>query len=119
MNNAHIVIWNEAHPDDLMPQKGFVIHHKDGDHSNNILSNLEKVTKKWHDAFHKKGDRNPAKRPEVRALISKHHPHLSGKDHPIFGIHRTEETKRKMSEAKKGKPWTKARRQASVKGEAI
>jgi len=39
--------------------------------------------------------------------------------HPMLGKHQSADTKRKMSEAKKGKPWTEARRTAQIKRKEV
>lgn len=53
------------------------------------------LTHKEHQSLHKKGEKNPAKREDVRKKISESH---KGKKF-------SEEAKQKMSEAKKGKHW--------------
>ncbi len=67
-------IWNITHPEDpILPGTGYVIHHKDHNHSNNATDNLQKMTD------------------------SEHRIHHSRK-----GIPRSEETKRKISIANLG-----------------
>lgn len=45
---------------------------------------------------------------ESRKLISEHHADFSGENHPIYGKHLSESTKRKIGEAGKGRiPWNK------------
>ena len=61
-------------------KKGFDIHHIDGNKFNNSLSNLVYLTRSEHVKIHHKG-----------------------KNHPFYGKHHSEETKLKMSAAKKGK----------------
>lgn len=40
----------------------------------------------------------------TKNLIKEHHAHLKGKDNPSYGIRRTEEQKRRISESRKGIP---------------
>jgi hypothetical protein len=49
---AHLV-WLEAHPDDVV-QKGYVIHHLDGDKLNDVIENLEKIPLAAHVARHRR-----------------------------------------------------------------
>ena len=50
----------------------------------------------------KEGGNNHTHSEETRKLISKHHADFSGENHPMWGKHHSEETKRKLSEIKKG-----------------
>lgn len=90
-------VWNKAHPDDPMPQKGFVIHHKDGDPDNNEPDNLEKMEKRKHDRLHHIGENNVAKRSDVRIKMAEKA--KGNKSH--LGFTHTEETKIKLSINKK------------------
>lgn len=46
-------VWNDAHPDDkVLIGSGYVVHHKDLDHTNNALENLQKMTKTDHTILH-------------------------------------------------------------------
>ena len=57
---------------------GCVIHHKDGVKTNNCIMNLQLLTKSEHHKLHSKCE-----------------------NHPMFGKHHSDETRRKISEAKK------------------
>lgn len=59
---------------------GYVVHHKDGNKSNNCIMNLELMTVSEHNSFHSKG-----------------------KNHPLYGTHCSKETKQKIREANTGK----------------
>jgi len=81
---AHFV-WNHYNPDNLY-RKGYNVHHKDGNILNDHISNLELLTIEEHTSFHHKGKYGP----------------WNGKKH-------SEETKKKMSLAKKGIKFSKER----------
>lgn len=49
--------------------------------------------------------------PETREKISRNHADFSGKNHPQYGTHLSEETKKKISKAHRGKKLTKEHRQ--------
>lgn len=44
--------WNHYHPDDLMPQEGFVVHHKNRNKIDDCKRNLEKLTIEEHAHSH-------------------------------------------------------------------
>jgi len=50
---SHIKIWIENHPNEII-YEGEVIHHINGNHHDNRIENLEKMTKKEHDKYHNK-----------------------------------------------------------------
>lgn len=50
--------------------KNNVIHHKNHCKLDNRLENLELMSKHEHLSLHKRGDKNPAKKPEVRKKLS-------------------------------------------------
>ena len=85
----HRKIYEELIGD--IPQ-GHVIHHKDYNKWNNALSNLELMSLGEHSSLHNSGKGNPM-----------YDVHLSGEKNHFYGKHHTAETKRKISEANKGK----------------
>lgn len=128
MNDARKIhkIWNKYNPDNLMPEKGYVIHHKDGNHKNNEIDNLQKMTKSDHFSLH---NIDKIKSPETREKmsawqkgkklskehkqhLSENHADFSGENHPFYGKHQSEESKKLISKNKKGVPWSQARRAA-------
>lgn len=78
---AHIV-WNFNNPDNQW-QKGYVIHHKDGNSFNDCIYNLELMTISEHRKLHTKGDKNPN-----------------------YGLSMSKEQKQVISRANKGKKRT-------------
>ena len=48
--------WNHYHPDDLMPQKGFCIHHSNGNKLDDSENNIKKWTRLEHGQFHMNGN---------------------------------------------------------------
>ena len=72
-------VWNKYYPDDPIFD-GECIHHKDFNHDNNKKYNLQKMTVGEHMRLH----------------------HI-GKNHSLYGVGHTEETKIKMSKAQKGR----------------
>lgn len=88
MEKSHVV-WNKYNPDNPWV-KGMVVHHKDKNHDNNNIDNLELMSKKEHVNFHKAGV--PwTEESKLKDRIS----HLGKKA--------SDETKQKMSTLKKGK----------------
>ena len=69
--------------------EGYVIHHKDGNKLNNCIFNLQLMKDSDHKSFHLKGDKHP--------WFGK-----TGKDHPCYGLHRSIEQRRKISERMRG-----------------
>ena len=90
-----------------------VIHHNDGDPENNEIWNLIPMTSAEHNTLHHKGMSMPE---EAKQKISNS---LKGDKNPFYGRHHSEETKKKLSESRKGKPGTKhtdeSKRQISLK----
>lgn len=82
-------VWNKHNPDDpILPDTGYVIHHKDEDPFNNDISNLQKMT----DIEHKKY-------------------HTSNGRHPNQGKKFSKKLRKKLSEAHKGqKAWNKGKK---------
>lgn len=58
-------VWNKAHPDDLV-ERGDVIHHKNEDHQDDRIENLEKTHQSKHARGHGLGRKH---RPESRQLM--------------------------------------------------
>ena len=96
--NIYHEIWNEYNPNNpWKPGLDLVIHHKDGNHYNNDISNLELMAKLKHMSLHKLGIKlsEETKRKIGEAEL--------GEKHHYYGKHRSEEHKRKISEGHKGK----------------
>ncbi len=93
-------VWNDTNPEDpILPDTGYVLHHKDHDHSNNAPSNLKKMTTFAHMSYHMKR-RTVSEKTRRKMADSK------------VGHQHSEETKRKISASKVGKnlgwiPWNK------------
>jgi len=49
---SHLV-WLEHHPEDTIP-RGYVIHHLDGNKTNDVIENLEKISLAAHVARHRR-----------------------------------------------------------------
>lgn len=52
VNEAHVKIWNQTHPDDPLKDDE-LIHHINGDHNDNHPDNLKKIKKNEHGPYHK------------------------------------------------------------------
>lgn len=80
------------------------VNHKDENKKNNCVENLEWCTAEYNMNY---GTRNERAGIAIsKALKGKY----VGENHPAFGLHRSEESKRKNSEAHKGKiPWMKGK----------
>ena len=84
-------IWNDNYPKDMIIEgDGYIIHHKDGNHNNNVLNNLQKMTAGAHSILHQKG--KPKSKVHKLKLARSH-----------MGMKASEETKLKMSMSRKGK----------------
>jgi hypothetical protein len=78
--------------------KGYVVHHIDGDKTNNCILNLSMMKETEHLKLHNKGENNHwygKKRPE-------HSKRMIGGNNPNYGKHHTEETKQKIREKHNG-----------------
>ena len=73
-----------------------IINHKDENPSNNHISNLEWCTNKYNCNYGTKKER----------LSKKLKGKFIGENNPMYGKHHTEETKKEMSETRKGKKFT-------------
>lgn len=115
------IIWNRHNPDDRIEREyngrgknKFVIHHKDENHDNNNIKNLEKMTFKKHSILHYKNN------PQVGITIEMKNKGFTGRKHTeeskrktsksLLGRKHTEETKRKIGLKHKGKIMSKEAR---------
>ena len=92
---------------------GMDIHHIDENKMNNSLSNLVYLSKSEHMKIHKKGEKHPM----YGKLVSEETKRKLSE--AAKGKHHSEETKRKMSEARKGKHFseeTKRKMSEAAKG---
>jgi hypothetical protein len=122
-------IWNLYYPNNkIIKGDGYIIHHKDGNNFNNIISNLEKITPSKHTSIHiKQGDlgfrkgnkiwlgRKHSKESKIKIGKSSKNRicsdetkkkislAVSGKKNGFYGKNHTEEMKTYMSNSKKGK----------------
>ena len=48
-----VKVWMDAHPGETVP-RGYVIHHLDGDKTNDVIENLEKISLAAHVARHRR-----------------------------------------------------------------
>jgi len=94
-----------------------VVHHLDGDKSNNTAENLVCMTKSDHSYLHSildktgirvgktnKGKTSPMKDKQHTEEAKKKMSELNkGENNPMFGKYQSEEVKRKISESKSGK----------------
>jgi len=74
-----------------------VIHHNDGNKSNNEIWNLIPMTPAEHNTLHHKGTHHTE---EIKQQISNS---MKGENNPFYGKSHSEESKQKISEANKGK----------------
>jgi len=82
LNGEHADIswyyWNLYHPDDPIKHKdNLEIHHKDFNHSNNDIDNLQKMTRRKHMILHGKHMSE-----ETKMKMSKNHADFSGNKNP-------------------------------------
>ena len=77
-------------------KEGMDIHHLDENKLNNSLSNLVYLTRSEHTKIHHKCQTLSEETKQKMSEAKK------GEKHPLYGKQLSEETKRKMSEAKKG-----------------
>ena len=71
---------------------GVVIHHEDGNPTNNEIWNLVPMTLAEHNTIHTKGR---IASDELRKRLSEQR---QGKNHPMYGKHHSEESRKKISE---------------------
>jgi hypothetical protein len=99
-------VWNLYNPSDLVTENE-VIHHKDGNSLNDEINNLYKTVQSLHAKKHMQGCNNPQ-----FGKFGKDHPAygnighwtgkegtlkgVTGKNHPCFGLERTDVSKRNI-----------------------
>jgi len=95
---------------DYKLEKNEIIHHIDENKENNNLDNLKLMIKRYHDIFHRSGDKHPkgmlgkfhsdetkSKISEKRKIKFKNGDlNFKGENHPMFGKKHLEKTKRLM-----------------------
>lgn len=103
---AHSV-WNEHNPNNPW-QKGYVIHHKDGNSLNDSIENLQLITKGKHNGIHH--NKNKYNLGHKHSEESKMKMSLLQKGHIVL-----DKTKEKISEKLKGrKPSEEARKKMGI-----
>lgn len=82
--------------------KGYVVHHKDYNGSNNNFDNLEVLSKEMHDNLHDiSGDKNPMRRFPEKNIFNNSEVQRRIREKYHIGAKRTEETKKKIGEKTK------------------
>ena len=94
----HRLVFEDYHNCKL--DENDVIHHIDGDKTNNHPANLICMSQKAHGLLHNKYRKFSE---EHKQKLSKNHADFSGKNHPMYGKHHSEESKNKMSESLTGR----------------
>ena len=94
--------WTENHGQ--IP-KGYHIHHIDGDKTNNNIDNLLCLSPEMHFLFHEDRyiEMGLGKDYAAMRFLAKDSRRLDNYDGPMKGRNHSDETKRKISESKKGK----------------
>lgn len=75
-----------------LKRESLVVHHLNGNRKDNRLENLVTSHRGCHVSYHMFGDKNPAKRPEVRKLLSK------AKIGKYLGVVRSDEVRKNISD---------------------
>ena len=112
-----IEAWNHNHPNDLMPQKGRCIHHKNSNRLDDSENNMEKKTTKKHHQDHMNGNQNgkgnkgkkhTEEQNEKNRIGSLGKQNALGSKHP-----HTEEAKEKQRQARL-KYWKEKRKEKKI-----
>lgn len=122
------IIWNKYNPDNqIYTGSGYCIHHKNGNHEDNRIENLQKITISEHASLHHKGkyisketkekiSKSNKGKKHTKEAIEKIRKASTGRKHseqyknsikskgnPFFGKTHSNESKSKISKSKKGK----------------
>lgn len=102
------MIWDHFNPENVC-RKGFHLHHLDNDPTNDYIGNLKLLTNSEHMSIHNKSRVYSGYSRRLMSIAKK------GENHPFWGTHRSEETKKKISDANKGKcPSEETRQKISI-----
>lgn len=119
VQRGYITAWKVAHQkpwvcpicDFEIEEHELVVHHLDENRSNNHLDNLEGLHQDCHAQLHMTGvPKSPEHATKVGAAVSKAWAEMPEE--------RKELARQRMSAAKRGKPWTPARRAAHERRKA-
>jgi hypothetical protein len=106
---SYEIIWNTNHPDNPVPEKGYVIHHKNLNHNDNVIDNLQKITTSQHASLHNRlnkpgNQNNTGKKIPALSLIQKEKSHPRKQNGQGFkkGYIQSKEHSKKISLALKG-----------------
>lgn len=103
-------IWNYYNPEDTLKQ-GDIIHHINGDKSDDRIENLQKMIRAEHSSLHMSGINHPFYEKHLSKEIKKK---ISKK---LKGHETSEEARKKMSKARRGDKhpnWKGGRKQKSL-----
>lgn len=92
-------LWNSLHPEDPMPEKGYVIHHKDENPENNDPDNLEKIKREEHSKLHHTGITFSLTEKQKKAISKRQ----QGENNSFYGKKHSEETKEHWSKIRTGR----------------
>ena len=90
-------VWDFYHSGDPI-LKDEVIHHKNGDSSDDRIENLQKITRSEHTGLHNIGNQYFLGKYHTDKTKQKMSEAKLGKNHPMYGKHHTDETKQKISD---------------------
>ena len=108
----HRMIWEDYYKFSI--PKGYEIHHKDGDKTNNCIMNLQLLRKTEHLSLHNLGQNHGVvgeNHPYYGKKRPEHSKKMSGENNPFYGKTHSDETKQKLSEIHKGKTLSEEHKQ--------